>query len=178
MTKTRWQELLESIKIDTAMGKLKPVRPTALESFEKRRKVKLPRSYRTYCEVFGAGELSEQFKIAVPGYKGATTLYSLEQLDEGARNVEYTVYAKDTEQYERGLFFSVDIARSHHFFDPADVTESRNHEYAVYTVFSDFKVKRTADNFWEFITDSCLGGKHKQLIKGVPAIPVFMPVND
>src|SRR5262245_37325516 len=176
MTKTRWETLLKGLEINTSMGELTPELTQALDDFEKSRSVKLPLSYRSYCEVFGAGEFGRQFKIAVPGYKGDATVYSLEELDQGAHELEYTSYAKDVAQYERSIFFCVDILRSHYFFDPAEASDLRNHEYAVYTLFSDFTVKRTADNFWEFVSDFCLGAKHDQLITDPPATPLFMPV--
>lgn len=58
----------------------------------------------------------------------------------------------------------------------AEVTEAALPEYAVYTLFSDFTVRRTAENFWRFVTEFCLGEKHDQLVKGLPAKQVFMPV--
>jgi hypothetical protein len=87
------------------------------------------------------------------------------------------VYSKDPEQHKRGIFFCVDILRSYHFLDPAEMTNKTGHEYAVYTLFDDYKVQRTAANYWEFVTDCCLGSKHTQLIKDPAPEQVFMPVS-
>jgi hypothetical protein len=177
MTKTRWQKLLHDLTIDSGMGKLTPVRVKALDTFERKRRVKLPRSYRTYCEVFGAGEFGREFQIAVPRRKGLLTAYSLDELDVGAHNIDYHEYAKDPAEYERGIVFATDIANSYHFFDPSEVTDRNHHEYAVYTLFRDYKVQRMAENFWEFVTDCCLGKKRRKLISGSHATSLFMPAD-
>src|SRR5262245_50182642 len=107
MTKKDWQALLQRLEINTRMGKLTPVNPKKLDAFEKKHNVTLPHSYRTYCEVFGAGEFGTQFQIAVPGYKGKATTYSLEHLDGDMAHsgLEYEVYSKDPKQHKRGIFF-------------------------------------------------------------------------
>jgi hypothetical protein len=179
MTKKNWQELLKRLEIDTALGSLQPVDPKDLDSFEAKRGVKLPRSYRKYCEVFGAGEFGRQFKIAVPGYQGpAAEVFSLDELNQMAiEGQEYDVYSKDAEQHKRGIFFCLDILGSFHFFDPAEVTDRVRHEYAIYTVFRDFELKRIADNFWEFITAVCLSKRHSKLVRISPPQQLFMPIN-
>jgi hypothetical protein len=177
MTKKNWQQLLRRLEINTRMGELPSVNPTKLNAFEGKHGVKLPHSYRSYCEVFGPGEFGERFKIAVPGYKGKAAAFSLERLNSMAtEGQDYDVYSKDPEQHKRGIFFSLDILGSFHFFDPAEVTDRRRHEYAVYTVFRSFELQRTADNYWQFITDFCLGDKYHLLVKGSAPPQLFMPV--
>lgn len=179
MTKQKWQSLLKTLEVDNAMGKRKSLTAKALNAFEKKCEVALPASYRAYCEVFGAGELGKQFKIAVPGYKGKATTYSLEYLDGTMAHsgLEYRHYSKDPDQHERGIFFCIDIVRSYHFFDPLEVTDQNQPEYAVYTLLSDFRLRRTADNFWQFVTEFCLGEKHKKIIRSPKPEQVFMPVS-
>jgi SMI1 / KNR4 family (SUKH-1) len=182
MTKRDWQALLKRLEVNTRMGELAPVTAEAIETFEEKRGVKLPRSYRAFCEDFGAGEFGERFKIAAPGYQGDGTgpsFYSLEHLDKAAHEgLEYEVYSPDPEQHKRGVFFCHDTVRSFHFFDPEEVTDRRRREYAVYTLFVDFKVRRTADDFGQFVTDFCLSKKIHQLVKGRPALQLFLPVGN
>jgi hypothetical protein len=180
VTKRDWQRLLKRLEVNTRMGTLAPVTAEAIEAFEEKRGVKLPRSYRAYCQVFGPGEFGERFGIAVPGYHGhgkTPSFYSLEHLDKVAHEgLEYEVYSPDPEQHKRAVFFGHDIVRSYHFFDPEEVTDRRRREYAVYTLFVDYKVRRTAADFGEFITDFCLGKRIHRLVKGQPALQLFMPV--
>lgn len=51
----------------------------------------------------------------------------------------------------------LEYRRSYHFFDPAEITQSDLNELAVYTLFEDFEVKRTANDFGKFVTEVCLG---------------------
>jgi SMI1 / KNR4 family (SUKH-1) len=178
VTRKQWADLLGSLEVNYRMGR-PPLTPAAqgdIEAFERARGVPLPRSYREYCAVFGAGEVALRFKIAVPGFKGDATAFSLEDLDKVAHEgLDYEEYSRDPRQHERGIFFCTDTVRSYHFFDPADA-DPAGEEYAVYTLFSDFEVERTADNFWEFVTGCCLGDRWEQLVKGGPPERVFMPV--
>ena len=178
MTEKDWKELLGRLKVDTARRKLKATSRSKLDAYEKTRGVKLPASYRAYCGVFGAGELAERFKIAVPGYKGPFPSFSLQDVDRQAHDgLEFQLYSNDPEQHKRGIFFCCDLVGSFHFFDPGEVTDKARQEYAVYSLFSDFKVRRTADDFWRFVTESCLGGKYLLLIGGPPPKQTFAPVS-
>jgi hypothetical protein len=177
MAKKAWQQLLSSIDVDTSYGTLSPVSSKRLDAFEEKHGIKLPRSYRTYCEVFGPGEFARRFKVAVPGYKGKAKTFLLEDLNKRAHEgLEYEHYSKDPEQHMRGVFYCIDIVRSYHFFDPMEVTDPRRNEYAVYTLCDDFKVRRTADNFWDFVTEFVLGSNYRRLVKGAAPERVFTPV--
>ncbi len=178
MTKKEWETLLGRLEINTRTGKLKPVQPQKLDGFESLFQVKLPLSYRGYCEAFGTGELGMQFQIAVPGYEGSARHYSLEFLQDLAHaGIEYELYSKDPEQHRRGIFFGLDIGGWYFFFDPADITDRERHEYAVYHLSPALdRLERTGTNFAEFITEYCLGAKHDQLISDLPAEQLFLPV--
>jgi SMI1 / KNR4 family (SUKH-1) len=84
VTKKNWQVLLKRLQLDGSMSKLAVVDSTTLDEFESEHGIKLPKSYRTYCQVFGAGEFGSQFKVAVPGYQGIAEAYSLDSLNEMA----------------------------------------------------------------------------------------------
>jgi hypothetical protein len=168
MTKTAWLRLRDELSIEPGADEMRPISPAKLDAFEGKQGLRLPRSYRTFCEVFGAGQIGNLFSIAVPGYRGKAKTFDLEHLNRMAHDgQEYDVYSKDPAQHTRGLFFCVDLVNAFHFFDPEEVTGSRHHEYAVWTVSRDYELKRTFDNFWEFITTGCLGAKRSRLIKGV-----------
>lgn len=176
MSKAVWRQLQAELAIEPSAKDIRPVTPAKLDAFEKKHGP-LPTSYRTFCEVFGAGQIGNLFSIAVPGYQGKARTFDLEHLNQMAHDgQEYKAYSKDPAQHARGLFFCIDLTNSFHFFDPEEVTDSRRHECAVYTVFRDYELKRAADNFGEFITLCCLGRKRPQFIKGVPTEHRFRPV--
>jgi hypothetical protein len=177
MSKKVWRFLRSRLAIEPSIDQLRPVTRANLETFEQKQSLRLPNSYRSFCEVFGPGRVGDWFDIAAPGYRGKAATFSLEKLNRMAHDgLEYEVYSKDPSQHARSLFFSLDQMGLYHFFDPVEVTDTRRHEYAVYTLFRDYKVKRTADNFGEFITLCCLGRKRTELIKGVPLEYCFRPV--
>ncbi len=177
MNKRAWRTLLKSIEIDPSGGEVTPVEPSTIDDFEERWGGKLPKSYRTYCEVFGAGTFGDSFNIAIPGYRGKAATFSLDRLNKSARNRDHAEYANDVEQYDRGIYFCWDLITSIYFFDPDDVVGDVKHEYAVYLVYRDWEVVRVADNFWEFVTEVCIGEKKRQVIKGTSPKRVFNPVS-
>ena len=64
----KWQSLFREIQ-STPEG-YDPVSPPVvaeIEKFEADFKFRLPGSYRTFISLFGAGELSQEFKILAPG---------------------------------------------------------------------------------------------------------------
>jgi SMI1/KNR4 family protein SUKH-1 len=178
MNKSDWKTLLKTLAFETDYTTVHPVQAKAITAYETMRGLKLPTSYRSFCEVFGAGDISKQFYISVPGYKGTAKTYRLEHVEDMAHNgLEYTSYSKDPKQHERGIFFALDILRSYHFFDPNEITDARLTEYAVYTLFEDFEVKRTADDFGQFVLDVCLGKKHDIVINDSPIHRTFRPAS-
>jgi hypothetical protein len=178
VTEKDWKELLGGLTFETDYTTLHPVQTKVITAFEKKRGVKLPASYRAFCRVFGAGDISKQFHIAVPGYKGTANAYRLEHVENMAHEgLEYRHYSKDPGQHERGIFFAMDLLRSYHFFDSSESTGSDGNEYGVYTLFSDFKVRRSADDFGQFVVDVCLGKGHDTVMRGVPVYRTFRPAS-
>jgi len=178
MTKTQWKQLLKKLDVKNDMGDLSPVTQAALDTFENDCGIRLPSTYRSFCRVFGAGEFGREFLIAVPGFKGESKTNSLQGLQELSHaGLEYDEYSPDPQQHARGVFFAFDILGSKYFFDPEDISDARKNEYAVYTLFRDWEVQRTADNFWQFVTECCLGERHDELIESEePPEQVFRPV--
>jgi hypothetical protein len=179
MNKRRWTSLLKGLRIENDMGKLTPVDRSAFDAFRRESGVALPSSYRAFCSVFGAGEIAREFLIAVPGFQGRSEVYSLRRLQEMShQDLEYDEYSPDPNQHARGLFFATDVLGSKYFFDPKDVTDARNYEYGVYTLRRDWVVRRIADDFWQFLTDLCLGERHNDLIENdEPPEQLFRPVS-
>lgn len=180
MTERHWKALLHSMTLVPGGAKLNTVSVKSLDTFEDSRGLKLPNSYRSYCSIFGFGQIAEAVNIAVPGKPSLASPFpfSLEVLNETAHDdLEYEEYSPSPEQHRRGLFVAYDIFRSYHFFDPTEITDPDNNEYAVYTRFDSWKVQRMADNFWLFVTECCLGPKHT-LLYGESSIveKVFEPV--
>ena len=179
MTKSKWKQLLKTLKTDSLMGELSPVDKAALDSFESTVGVKLPSSYRLFCSVFGAGEFARAVGIAAPGFQGKSTKYSLERLQSLAKeDLEYEEYSPDPGQHARSVFFANDIVGSMYFFDPYDITDVSKNEYGVYRLFRDWEVQRIADDFWIFVTNMILGEQHKKLFEDEePPELIFRPVS-
>lgn len=180
MTQQDWKALLTNLKIITNGDKVTPVDYKILDTFEKDQGVKLPSSYRTYCHMFGAGQIANLFNIAVPGYSGQTPPYSTEYLSKSQIDLadQYAELGVDSTQLKRSIFFCFDIIGSNHFFDPEDVIDNKNSEYAVFTLFRSGEIQRSANDFWEFITVFCLGDKCNKLIIDVDSPDqVFRPMS-
>ncbi|WP_417385197.1 SMI1/KNR4 family protein [Gimesia sp.] len=180
MTQAHWKHLLERLQIDSDRNDIKPVDQLSLSKFESTSGLKLPFSFRSYCRVFGAGQIGNLFNIAVPGYSGGSLTYSVEYLSKSQIDLAYQFaeLGVDAAQIKRSIFFSLDIIGSNHFFDPLEITNSIKNEYAVFTLFRSCEVQRSAENFQEFLTEYCLGNKCSSLIKDI-RIPdqVFRPVS-
>jgi hypothetical protein len=182
--KKNWQKLLDRLEVlspsgrRSRSGQLSPVASADLDHFELSRGLKLPQSYRMYCELFGPGEFAEEVRIAVPAYRGRAMAFSLEHIDKAAHEgMDFEEYSRNPDQHKRALFFATGIARSYHFFDPEDVTHGKSNEYAVYTLFKNFKLQRTADDFWLFVAQCCLGERHNQILDDEAPRQAFMPAS-
>lgn len=179
MTTSQWKKVLAALEVDTLMGESSPVEASALDQFETQAGVALPVSYRSYCSVFGAGELGRLVEIAVPNYPGEAVKYSLEWLQELAQDdLEYDEYSPDPAQHARSVFFANDITGAMYFFDPDDVTAPKENEYGVYRLLSDFEVYRVADDFGAFVTEVVLGGQYELLVDDEESPEqIFRPVS-
>lgn len=83
MTEAQWRDLLKGIALEYGL-QVSPAEITDVDAFESARSIKLPRSFRSFCLVFGAGDLggSDHFSIAVPGTRSAE-MYSLDSCPTG-----------------------------------------------------------------------------------------------
>ena len=48
------------------------------------------------------------------------------------------------------MIFGGDCTAARFFWDPAERTDKRQHEYAIYAVWRDWSRERVCDTFWEF----------------------------
>src|SRR5262245_24316724 len=98
--------------------------------------------------------MAEDVKIATTGRPVEKSFYSIEHVEDAAHNdIDAETYSKNLDQHKRGLFFGVDDSGGYYFFDPAEVTDSTHHEYAIYVLRRNFALARLADTFWAFVTD-------------------------
>lgn len=149
MEEVAWSELLGTLK---TVGELHPVEARALDAYESRSGFKLPASYRHFCRVFGPGDLGDWFKIAVPDFAGKSpNSYDLEALGRlYHERLEWEEYSDDPQQFERAVIFGSDGTGALFLWDPAERTNKRRHECAVYAVWRGWSRERVCDTFWEF----------------------------
>lgn len=150
MDDAAWYALLNSMKTD---GTLFPCTASQLDAFEEQTDVRLPGSYRSFCRVFGPGNLGNWFEFAAPGYSG----HQPNQWDLAGKNAairasrEWEEYAEDVSQFRRAVIFAGDEATGTFLFDPSDVTAAADNEYAVFAVWRDWTTERVCDTFEEFV---------------------------
>jgi len=168
MDEDMWRELLANLETE---GELHPVDVEALNAYEKQSGIKLPASYRHFCRVFGPGNLGDWFEIAVPEFKGkAPKSYDLETVCRQYRQGrDWQEYSDDPQQFERAVIFGCDCTGALFLWDPAEQTDKRNREYAVYAIWRDWTRERVCDTFWEFAS-ICLHRGNRTLYDDPPRI--------
>lgn len=168
MNEDAWRQLLKSLE---ALGESHPVETSALDAYEKRSGFRLPVSYRHYCRVFGPGNIGDWFEIAVPGFTGkAPKRYDLETLGRLYHDhLEWEEYSDDPQQYERAVIFGSDCTGARFLWDPAEQTDKRRRECAVYVVWRDWSRERLCDTFWEF-ANICLHRRDRTLYDEPPRV--------
>jgi hypothetical protein len=175
MSVRRWQKVLAGLKV---LRKVTPVPEAQLDAFEERTGLRLPKSYRSYCSVFGPGRLADWYDIAAPGFvakpASLTTYCDLEAENQSLHDgLEWQEYSSAPEQYERGLIFAYDETGAVFFWDPAEVTSKAGHEYAIYVTFRNWSLQRLCDRFDGFI-DICLQRSKVQIYTDPPILE-FLP---
>ena len=169
MTKSMWENILNGMDVDTSMCDISPADQKQLDDFEIQSGVKLPQSYRTFCTVFGAGELSECYRITVPGYSGEAAFVDLHNLNSEMHvGLEWEEYSPDPKQFQRAIIFANDVARNIYFWDPSELTDAATSEYGFYVKHEDWETKRLADTFWDLVNEVWLGERHVELFNDEP----------
>ena len=186
MTDAKWKTVLQQLEIVNGENGLHTVDAASLKAAESSLRIKLPDSYRSFARVFGIGSFGRgDFNVAAPGCIGKAKTYSLEYLTNSQRGFAAQLgdLGLDPNQIARGIFFATDMSGSNHFFDPADVTDPKKHEYAVVSLYRNYEIERTFDSFWDFITVGCLGERRNYLLgveneEGESPPQTFQPVTE
>ena len=151
-----WREFYDSLLIHPHGWHETVPKPTAsqLEHFEVATGFRLPRSYREYILVFGPGRLFTDWNIAAPGYGGPCDI-DLQTIHESLRPTELAEFdrhheAEHRERVRRLRYFCL-AYKDRYGWDPAEVTDPGAHEYAIYHILEDGRVRRFADSFRGFV---------------------------
>jgi hypothetical protein len=157
MSQSRWKELLENIDV---VGDIVPVAEHRLDVYEVGAKLRLPKTYREYCTVFGPGRLNGVIstRIAVPGERTWEWMAELELFNEHflkLDSVELEEYCPDPQLWRNGIFFG-DNQGDLFLWNKSEVLDEQTHEMAIYVVLRDMETHRLADSFESFVFDVCL----------------------
>ncbi len=126
----------------------------ALKAFEGELGLKLPRSYKAYCHVFGHGEMATYFRLHVPC--AGEQSYELAAGHRAVREIESEGWSGKQEWLNRAVFFGWTIGGEAIVWDTDTVTDPVAHEYRVCWLTRSKNIYRAADNFREFIDEICL----------------------
>lgn len=125
----------------------------AVSDFEREIGYKLPRSYKTFAEVFGPGEIGGFFRIWIPGgeYNDLATEY---------RDVHGAFQQESASEHDkrnaRFLLFGSTIGGDIVGWDPKDLTDAKEPEYRVYFIERHKEGVPVAASFPEFVQNICL----------------------
>lgn len=145
-----WKSLLS--KFEIREGSIEPVQPRTLARYEKAKGLVLPKSYKEYCKTFGPGTFvtASDRQFCTPA--AASPWFNLDVLNQKIQSMaNVDEYAGDPKQFRRALYFGSDISTAFYFWDPQDVTDSKQNEFGVYVLYRDWSVTRLADTFWDLI---------------------------
>jgi hypothetical protein len=169
--KSNWKAVLAKLEVEG--GPVNPVQRPVLRRYERKIGLSLPEGYKAFCQTIGPGELTipNYYRIYVPQ---APDGFNIELLNQKIKAMPrdfaiYDIRGTDRKQLGRGVYFASDIATSHYFWDPEDITNDEQYEYGIYGLHRDCSVERLCDTFWAFINDICLGDKDDEWY------PVFIP---
>jgi hypothetical protein len=167
-----WKALYSSLKHIPAVGT--PVRkPTDVEynEFEKATGFRLPKSYKEFAKVFGAGELGNYYSIRAPGcaVEGATSFnrqadlaFFNKSLREKDDQLWYAFvkeqYRGDADRISRLVCFADNATSELIAWDPEDVRDKAGPEYGIYIIIrEEDHSKLLATSFPLFIEEVCFG---------------------
>jgi len=167
-----WSEFRRAVWLPTK-GRFRPSSDADLDAFEEHAGIKLPVSYREFAKIFGACAMMggmmghTEFMFAAPRRKkGPRQRYNLFFLAErlhglveaDTKPIGGKVRASDPAQSLRMVFFCSDGGDGRFGWDPEDVSDAVNHEYAVYVRYScGDPYTRLASSFEEFVLSYCTG---------------------
>jgi SMI1 / KNR4 family (SUKH-1) len=165
---TDWKEFRRSVTV-SGQRRFRPATDAELDAFEGHAGIPLPRSYREFSKVFGACEVGHKgIMIASPNLKKKRTNSELTYFADKVHEIIGGIVAEppgiglppaiDPTQSLRMIFFGKDGKSSWFGFDPEDLLDGPDREYAVYSRYGgdDTPYTRRASSFEEFILGYCL----------------------
>ncbi len=165
-----WKRLQKKLTIKPTYGTpVRKPRDSQLDRFEAEYEFKLPKSYREFVKLFGAGILDGYFRIYSPAHGGTVeTLDLVAEWESMRENLDWLAnetFPESSPLLSRAVPFSGTINGDIIVWDPAEKTNSRSHEYTIYIIPRDIgeEITKVADTFREYIEDCCLGDKLAQL---------------
>jgi len=161
VTTKDWKAVLG--KFEIRGGNVSPLKPSKLNRYERTTGVKLPKSYRSYAQVFGPGYLTMPFYFCMCVPDAEAEEFDLEVLNENLKPLAERPdspaiqFGCDMDQLKRAIFFATDIGTSRYFWDTRDTGKNADNEYGVYVIYRNYKIERLASTFWSFVNDVCIG---------------------
>jgi hypothetical protein len=157
-----WHEFYDTLTILEGTGEPVP-KPTdaQLNGFESESGFRLPKSYRAYITVFGAGEFPCILRIAAPGNAetNPNTDLSTTSRRYGYTNAEIEgsgLPADQRDRLRRLFYFGLERGRQWLGWDPGDVRDAVASEYAIYRVDSlEDGAELVATSFRQLIEETC-----------------------
>ena len=157
-----WSAFYQSLAIELNGGRPVPKPTTAeLDDYERRVGRRLPRSYREFITIFGPGSFSCMLRIAAPGCRHSGNQSDIEYINEGG----YGYHEEEMERYQvlpeyrallrRLWWFGLGGSRHWMGWDPEDVRDPANSEYAIYAIGSICDIELAATSFRQLVVDTC-----------------------
>ena len=158
-----WQKFYDSLDIGIMGGSISRAigiwRPTEndIREFESTYKILLPKSYRDFVLVFGAGQLAKDVEIAAPGYPDQRSIYNLAFRNSCRENEETLLYWPDDERnrLRRFVYFGRYAEQSDVAWDPEDVRNKRAHEYGIWEQRRDLSFHLLGSSFKQCVENLC-----------------------
>lgn len=156
-----WTELYRQLRIAESPAQTPAPKPrrNAFGEFEKHLGFRLPPSFRDFASVFGPGEFGAYVRLRAPGFAGneALDLSECHRFTHEGDDILGEVYG-DPERIRRLVFFATSFTGDIFGWDPADVTDERAPEYAIWGLpRHQNALVRVAATFPEFV-DGVLRG--------------------
>ncbi len=175
-----WKRLQKKLTIKPTYGTpVRKPRDSQLDRFEAEYEFKLPKSYREFVKLFGAGMLDGYFRIYSPAHGGRVETLDLAAELEEFRTDGLELFQGEFPKYRdfiaRMIMFSSTINGETVVWDPTEVTNRRNCEYKIYVIPRDIgeEIEHLADTFRDYIEGWCLGQESGRVFNWSDREPEF-----
>ncbi len=127
----------------------------ALAAFEKEFGVKLPRSYKAFTHVFGAGEMAGFFRFYAPCVKNPEN-DDLVTRHRDIREVEADGWIGEAAWLHKAVWIGDTVGGELLILDTGTITDAASRECRVCWLHRSRRVDRSADSLIRFIEDICM----------------------